>query len=228
MSRLVITLLLIAGLSIGCSKQDEQKPAAPASSAAPTNSPLQLTITNATPSAPVSMVRSNTLPSGKIERGYAVRDTGNLFLTFPKTWKDSIFRMQDEKSAYDAVRFLPTDSKDFQMMIDFHHPPPELYAAMDLKAQLVKMGQGELTNSIEKSLDIREFSGPQINGYYFMVTDKNYNQIQPATNDFPYLTQGYAKLGGMIIGFRLVSDQLSPVSGQMLEMLKTARVEKKP
>jgi hypothetical protein len=232
MTRIAISVLSVASLLTGCSKPDEQKSV---SSPAPnTNPPLQLTVTNASPSTPAQLARPNsaapapTPAADMIERAYVVPQSGNLFLTFPKTWKDAIVRVQQEKAGYDAVRFLPTRGHDFDMMIDLHHPAPQAYAAMDIKGELTKTGQGELTNSVETSLDIHEFSGKQSSGYYFVVTDKHYNPNQPAKNDFRYLTQGYVKLGGMVIGFRLVGNQLPPVQDQMLEMLKTARLEKKP
>ena len=64
-------------------------------------------------------------------------------------------------------------------------------------------------------------------GCYFVVTDKNRTIAALQPGQYLYLTQGYAKIGRVVLTFRLVSNHLSPEQEQMLEMIKTARFEKK-
>ena len=98
---------------------------------------------------------------------------------------------------------------------------------LDLDAILKQAGQLDLTNAVEKSLDVHELQGPQVKACYFVVTDKNRTIAAPKPGQYLYLTQGYAKIDRLILSFRLVSDRLSPEQEQMLEMIKTARLEKK-
>ncbi len=127
----------------------------------------------------------------------------------------------------DSVIFASPTNDNFQLMVEILNVGQAAAARLVIKDALLQAGQSELTNSLEKSLDLQEFQGPQVTACYFTVTDKRYKADHPAPGDFHYLTQGYAKLGTLILSFRLVSNELSPEKGQMLEMIKTARFENK-
>jgi len=76
---------------------------------------------------------------------------------------------------------------------------------------------------VEKSLDIQDFQGEQASGSYFEVTDKNFSMLAPpGPDDYRYLMQGYAKLSGVVLTVRLVSNHIANQQPAVLEMIKTA------
>jgi hypothetical protein len=212
----------LAVLLAACSKQDEPKSAPPP----PAPTPPQLTLT----SSPTIQVLASTNVAGTnsilIERGIEVRGAGNLFIKFPRTWDDRISRVREKTFVFDTILFHPRTNGDFDLMVEVNNVGQAAVKRVEIKDVLQTAGLGELTNAVEKSLEIQKFQGPQVTACYFVVTDKNYDPQHPKKGDYHYLTQGYAKLGGLILSFRLVSNELSPEQGQMFEMIKTARLEK--
>jgi hypothetical protein len=222
MSRIVICVLSVAGLLAGCSKQDEQKTASPAISV-PANPPLQLTVTNLPAPATISV--------SKTQRAIEVKDAGILRISFPATWDDKLARVPGHGRLFDSIMLWPRSTNGdfgFELMVDVNNVGESNAARVDIKEALRKAGRVDLTNSVEETLDIREVQGQQTTACYFVVTDRNYNPDHHAKTDYRYLTQGYAKLDGLILSFRLVSNHLPLEQEQMLEMIKTARFEKKP
>lgn len=192
----------------------------------PTNAtpPPQLLTTNLPPTVPSpAAARDNS----KIERGFAVKKAGSLFLTFPKSWKDSIGLIEDAGKQMDAVNFVPRLGDEFAILVEIINAGEENIEHLDIKAILEKIGRGELANTVEKTLDIHEFQGPQMTGCYFVVTDKNRTIAAPKAGQYLHLTQGYAKIGTLVLSFRLVSNHFQPEQDQMLDMIKTARFVKK-
>jgi hypothetical protein len=206
----LLALLLATGL------RAQTQPAIP---------PPQLTITNLPVNPPSSPAPPP--PDGKIERGFAVKNAGALYLTFPKTWRDSIVRVREKDKLFDAVKFLPARGDEFAVMVEIINVGEANARKMDLKANLEKAGQLEVTNSVEQSLAIQELQGITSTGCYFTVTDKTWSAAAPKPGEYHYLTQGYAKLGGVILDFRLVSNRLPPEQQALFEMIKTARLVKK-
>lgn len=219
MMRIFICCLFVSALLTACSKKDEPKPLGSVPTSRP--APVQLTITNQP--TPASQTTPST-NSPKTERGIAVKNAGSLFLTFPKTWEDRITRIPEGGRFFDSVIFRPREGTEFEMMVNVNNVGDTKAASLDIKAILEKAGQVELTNSVEKSLKIVDLQGPEIIACYFVVTDKNRT---PLKRQYLYLTQGYAKISGLILSFRLVSNQLSPVQDDMLEMMQHAHFVKK-
>jgi len=234
----VSSLLLVALLS-ACSKKDEQKAASapsapiPAPASVPTPAPApaipppELIITNEPTTA---LPPLTNLQYATTEKGFAVKNAGSLFLTFPKSWPDSLMRVRENNKVLDAIRFLPPTGYEFAIMVEVINVGDANEEKLDIKAMRALLEtnvQVELTNFVEKSLDIHDFQGPQMNGCYFVATDRNRTIAAPQPGQYLFLTQGYAKIGRLVLSFRLVSDHLSPEQEQMLEMIKTARFEKK-
>jgi hypothetical protein len=225
MRRAFISSLLLAGLLSACSKNEEQKPVSPTPAPKPGTAilPPKLTVTNI--SAATTPVATADYP--KIEKGIEVKGAGNLYFTFPKSWVDKLARVQERGRWFDSIQFYPRTDKEFELMVNVNNVGQSNADNLDIKAILERAGKGELTNAVEKSLDIHELQGPQITGCYFVVTDKNRTIAAPKPGQYLYLTQGYAKTGGLVLSFRLVSNRLVPEQEQMLEMIKTVRFERK-
>jgi hypothetical protein len=217
MSRIGFRLLLAAGIFIGCLKESEAEPA-------PRDTPphIDLTITN--------VPANRNTDDAKTHKAIEVKDAGVLRIAFPTTWDDKLARVPTRDRFFDSIMFWPHSTNgdfDFELMVDVNYVGDTAASRVNIKEVLQRAGQAELTNSVETKLDIHEFQGQQTKGCYFAVTDKNYNPDHHAKTDYRYLTQGYAELDGLILSFRLVSNHLPPEQEQMLEMIKTARFEKK-
>jgi len=154
---------------------------------------------------------------------------GTLVLTYPKIWKEELTTVAEagEKAVmtFDAIRFTPAAGSNFAFQIQIIPVGDQRATAYDIKAQLVQNGRGELTNSVEGALNIREFKGSNVVAGAFRVTDKRWINTPPPAGEFKYLTQGVAKLGPLILSFRLVANDLD-VEPLALELVKSARIDK--
>ena len=198
-----------------CSRGEETKTPAPATNPVSTPTNFTLVIPNAQ-SAPTT--------SAMIERSYAVGKIGVLHLGFPREWNDTIRRIDEGGKQFDAIQFRPAEGNDFAIMVEVVYVGEANTDKLDTKAALFQAGQGELARSVEKSLDIQDFQGEQASGSYFEVTDKNFSMLTPpGPDDYRYLMQGYAKLSGVVLTVRLVSNHIANQQPAVLEMIKTAR-----
>ena len=213
---------MTTGFSIGflivfmgaCSRGEEAKTPTPASNlvSAPTNFTLVVPSAQSAPTAPAM-----------IERSYAVGQVGVLRLVFPREWNDTIRKVDEGGKQFDAIQFGPAEGNDFAIMVEVIYVGEINTDKLDTKAALFKAGQGELARSVEKSLDIQDFQGEQAAGSYFVVTDKNFSMLAPpGPDDYRYLMQGYAKLNGVVLTVRLVSNHIANQQPAVLEMIKTA------
>lgn len=209
-----IALLLVIFLA-ACTRHEETKTPPPASNlvSAPTNFALVV------PSA-----QSVSTTPAMIERSYAMGKVGVLRLVFPREWNDTIRKVDEGGKQFDAVQFLPAEGNDFAIMVEVIYVGETNTDKLDTKAALFQAGQGELARSVEKSLDIQDFQGEQAAGSYFVVTDKSFSMLaQPAPDDYRYLMQGYARLNGVVLTVRLVSNHIANQQPAVLDMIKNAR-----
>lgn len=188
----------------GCSNHDDTKSAA--ATAASNTSPADLSAQT------------------KVEKVYPFRGAGVLRLTFPKTWIDSVKPVPEGRELVNVIRFMPFGMGDFEVSIEVRNLGEPMTKAYDIKATLIQVGNLELTNCVEKSLDIHDFKGPEATGSYYTVTDKRWVEVQPGPGEYKYLTQGYAKLAGTVLKFRVVSNQPpGEETNEALAMIKGAR-----
>jgi hypothetical protein len=212
------SLLLFAGILIGYAKESGAEPTPRDGSQS-----IQLTITN--------LPAKTSTDNSKTQKAIEVKDAGVLRIAFPATWDDKLVRVPSRDRFFDSIMLWPRGTNgvfDFELRVDVNNVGETAAARIDIKEVLQRAGKAELTNSVEKKLDIHEFQGQQTTACYFVVTDKNYDPDHHAKTDYRYLTQGYAKLDGLILSFRLVSNHLPPEQEQTLELIKTVRFEKKP
>ena len=162
MKRALVTSLLLAALLSACSKNEEQKPAPAQPTTAPAPAaaipPPELIITSQTATALPPLPNPQY---AKIEKGFAVKKAGSLFLTFPKSWVDSIGRVQENGKLLDAVKFLPPTGYEFAIMVEVINIGDANSEKLDIKAMkalLKTNGLAEMTNSVETSLDIHDFA----------------------------------------------------------------------
>jgi hypothetical protein len=218
-----VVLCVLCGIALtACSKHEEQKPSAPPPATTSSIAPPQLTITN----LPTPVPATNT-GVAKIQRGIQVKNAGNLFLSFPASWRDALGRVSERGRWFDSMQFRPKDGDAFALIVNVNNVGQTNVERLDIHAELQKAWEAQSTNAVEKSLEIHDLEGREVKACYFVMTDKNRTIAAPKQGEFLYLTQGYAKIGTLILSFRFVSNHLEAEQGQMLDMIKTARFVKK-
>ncbi len=205
----VFALLLVAALN-GCTNRDEGK-------AAPANlTPADAATSNA--------LHSNHPVQTTLEKDYPFKGAGVLRLTFPRTWVDAPRKIMKGNEPVNVIEFVPFSGADFEVIVEVRNLGDFLTRAFDIRASLVKVGNTELPNCVEQSLDIYDFKGPDVIGSYYTVTDKRWVSVQPQPGEYKYLTQGYAKLAGMVLKLRVLSNQApGEEKNNALEMIRSAR-----
>jgi hypothetical protein len=162
-------------------------------------------------------------------KSYPIGAPGSLTFSYPATWKEELIRVREyqtnRSSTYDAIKFTPTNSEACNFLIELVPVNQTNAARVDLKQLLLAQGRGELTNSVETALEIHDLKGGEASGCYFRVTDRRWNNTAPPPGEFKYLTQGYARLGPMVLSFRLVADDAAS-EAEALEVIRTARIIK--
>jgi hypothetical protein len=173
--------------------------------------------------------KTNAVPSkaseaGTITKDYAVQSGGTLHLTFPKAWNDFPRQFkQKDNSMLQMVQFHPPVGNDFAVIVEFESLAEDKSKDVNIKKLLTEAARLELPNSIEKSVEIHELKGTQIEGAYFTLTDKHLLLALPQPGEFKYLTQGYAKLHGLVLNFRVASNRFNSAEKQSaFEMIKSA------
>jgi hypothetical protein len=171
-------------------------------------------------SKPETPLQTKTYPMGKL---------GNLVLQFPLDWQQALIQVQEGTTnaimTMDAIQFGPTNGSNFALLIELIPVGEQRAAAFDVKTQLRLNGQGELSNTVETSLNLQEFKGSNTAGAWFHITDRRWVSTNPPPGEFKFLTQSYARLGPLILSCRLVANDpaIEPLA---LDVLKSARIDK--
>lgn len=153
-------------------------------------------------------------------RTFAVPDHGSLQLSAPKSWPVAMRAAPNRTLA--TIAFGPAEGVTYQVLITplspatKNHQPP--LAAGAVKQMVEHAAEDAKSQSIEKSLTVKELrSGAHI-GYYFSATDR-----APKPDEYKYLTQGMFGLGEMFITFTiLTNDGYENVVPAALTMIKNA------
>jgi hypothetical protein len=152
-------------------------------------------------------------------RTFAVPDHGSLQLNAPKSWPVAMRAVPNRTVA--TIAFGPAEGATYQVLITplapatKNHPP---LGAGAVKQMVEHAADDAQSQSIEKSLTVKELrSGAHI-GYYFSATDR-----APKPDEYKYLTQGMFGLGEMVITFTiLTNDGYENVVPAALTMIKKA------
>jgi hypothetical protein len=161
------------------------------------------------------------------ERGFGLGTNGDLILKYPASWSNSVKRVISKNMTFDAPFFIPTNSNDFNFMIelvlvgDKHNTNVAVF-----KSALITAGRTELTNAVETSIDVHEVEGYP--ACLFRLTDKRWVGKSPPPGEFKYLTRGYAAVGPLVLTFSLVSNDYLRDEPAAIDVIKHARYEKQP
>lgn len=184
---------------------------------------MRCEVAAAPPKANEASVTNQTYPMGKL---------GTLNLTFPRDWNERSMLLNEGTTnlvmTFDAIQFTRTNQSAFEFVVELI-PVAQinpLNPGIPLKSVLFERGQGELTNSVETKLDIKEFKTSAGRAWYFRVTDKRWANQPPPPGECKYLTQGYAECGPLVLSFHLVSNQPEADEPPAFQIIKDARITK--
>jgi hypothetical protein len=166
--------------------------------------------------------------SEKVERTFPISGTGDLILTFPRGWNSSSRPMAAGGTVGQVILLYPKEGYYWILSIEAVNVGTNATKDLDTRKILAEAGKAELTNSVEKTLTIKDFKADEVSGSYFSLTDKNLTMAAPKDGQYKYLTQGYAKMDGVVLSFRLVSNKISAEDEKAaLETIKSARFVRK-
>lgn len=158
------------------------------------------------PKAPASIVRAN----------YRIPQQAILKLDLPPSWGDEV--QQRSGLARMVLKFDPVPAGSAFMFISVLCPKEELSdteTKRRIRVLLEDGGRKLLPQSVEPSIELREFKGRSSAGYCFTLTDK-----APKPGEYKYMTQGGYAAGKLILMFELMfNDKDSGVSNLALEMV---------
>jgi hypothetical protein len=171
-----------------------------------------------------SAATTNSSSKTVTQKEVTIPGKGNLRLTFPNGWQISADQVKELGIPVQRFQFHPTDGAGFAILLEIIPVDMEKARGVNPHDALLRPGQMELVNSVEKELNIQDFQGEEATGSYFTLTDKKLaNTAQPPPGEYKYVTQGFAKLEDLILNFRIVSNQPAGVEKTAaLEMIKTA------
>lgn len=160
--------------------------------------------------------------AGEDQKGYRLGTNGMFYLTLPAGWRDKVMHVRENDKTFDAVFLTPADTNQFNLMIEVVGVGGNLTNTEDLRLVLANGGKTELTNSVETSINLKNFSGGQTAGAYFRITDRRWAKAKPPAGEFKFLTRGYATVGPLVVTFALVSNDAKKDEPAALDLLRHA------
>jgi hypothetical protein len=161
-------------------------------------------------------------PQASSARLFPVPGYGELVLQEPGAWKSGLRRPAGNLPP--TFLFSPSSGAPFEVLVTaggFLQPGAQPMDAAALRNQVQAMAMGAEAKSVEKSLAVKELKGPAAFGFYFSATDK-----APEAGEFKYLTQGAARVGGILVIFTiLTNDGQEIVAEAALEMMRGASMK---
>lgn len=142
-----------------------------------------------------------------------------LVLPAPDDWRSG-----EEYGGVPTIALTPANGRSFLVMVStlvgadgrvLSYPGESLRRLVEAGAEATK------SQSVEKSLPIRNFGARGVQGHYFSATDK-----APKPGEFKYMTQGALSVGALAVTFTILSNGHPQAAVEpALRMLSAARRE---
>lgn len=154
-----------------------------------------------------------------VARSYALQKHGTLELRVPESWKDSVAQPSNELPP--TIKLSPKMGTQFTVLItpiwlaqqETKPPSPD-----ELRANVRQAADIALLQSVEDSIEVKEFKGSTNTGYYFTATDQ-----APKPGEFKYLNQGIIALNDILVSFTiLTNDGQEATVQEALSLLSSA------
>jgi hypothetical protein len=123
----------------------------------------------------------------------------------------------------DQVLFREPKADDFAVVISVIHMQEDKAKQLDPTEALLQAAKKEMGSAMETKPEVHLFNGPEVTAAYMSMTDATVSATAPKAGEFRFLTLGYAKLGNLVIAFRMVSNRPGEAERlALIEMIKTA------
>ena len=135
-------------------------------------------------------------------RSYALPDHGTLQLTVPVSWKEEI--QQPPNRLPPTILFNQDKGPAFAVYVTpmWRTRPDAPEVTADVLKQLVqKATEMAKPKAVERTLEVKAVKGTSGPGYYFSATDR-----APAPGEFKYLTHGTIRIGVIVAGFTILTN----------------------
>jgi hypothetical protein len=159
-------------------------------------------------------------------RSYTVPGFGALELDVPQDWRDSVEAAEGGLKAQ-AITFQPPSGYAFRVRVvafGNHSGLPDFNSPDRIRRAVERQGTGLLPSAMQKTLAVETLQGPVAQGFYYTLTDKIAVEHPTTTGDYPYLTQGAAGVGDLLVSFSIYfRDPGAPEREAALAMIAGAR-----
>ena len=178
--------------------------------------------TEATPVAPTIALTalitlSSLSPAEGAELRVPLRGQEALVLQVPEGWPAEVRRVRADLPPLIALG--SPHASGFKVLITPFWPAPGAGAPtpQSLRSFTEGAARQAATQSVERELPLRAFTGPGRSGYYFAATDR-----APRPGGYTHLTQGAIGYGDLRLMFTiLANDQPEAVVTQAMTVLRT-------
>jgi hypothetical protein len=144
---------------------------------------------------------------------------GEVQLAVPEGW---IGRISQPPGEYPpTINIKPKTGEPFEILITaiWRLGTDNTIYESALREQTEAAASKAQSQATEKKLVLKEISGTNGRGYYFVATDQ-----APKPGEYKYLTQGMLKIGNVALAFTiLTNDGQADVVSSALEVLSTAQ-----
>lgn len=159
-------------------------------------------------------------PTAREWRAYSLPIGGALQLEVPATWKEEI--RQKDRNLPPTVVLRPKRGQDLEILLT---PMPaqggQLPAMADLEAGLIQLGMQHLPTARQDSVTLQKLEGEQVNGRYFLLTEK-----KPPPDEYPSVIGGGLLTGPLVVSFTiLLRDPDGDDTREALRILQSARFQ---
>lgn len=145
---------------------------------------------------------------------------GALFLRMPDGWEERISRPKPDEPP--VILVTPASGPSFRIMISPVWPvtaEDKLPDADAIRAMMESGASAAKKIAVESEIPMQDLKGIGLVGSFFSVTDRS-----PAPGDFKNFTQGLARVGTIVVAFRIFSNgDRSVVLDPALKMFRTMR-----
>ena len=148
----------------------------------------------------------------------ALPGRGDVLVTVPAGWAQS----RDAASASDGPTLSLSQLSGATFSVHLSVLPGSAPAgSIDpaaVRALVAEAAKRAQSQSVEKTLAIRDLAGANGHGYYFLATDR-----APAPGEWKYLTQGAVGAGSVLVVFTiLTNDGQDDIAAAALDMVRKA------
>lgn len=152
-------------------------------------------------------------------RSYPLPDHGAIQLRVPKSWQDETRQTPDRMPP--TIVFSSKGGIPFQVLITPFYsvrPSMEMPKLAEVRSSVENAALRAKSQSVEKSITVKELKGSGGHGYYFSATDK-----APQAGAFKHMTQGMLRVGDLAPTFTVLTNKGGEgIVADVLAMLRSA------